>query len=240
MRKIGAFVLGFSGCLALAAFVTGPILAYTGKVAPLAGFGVYAAGSVLGVITSVASMIVYLRKGRGWGPALGLLGVPAALALVYTVVSTFGIPPINDISTDVTFPPAFFDADTPPRHDEQDIAFPTTNAKIIEEFYTDVRPLPLTRSMDDVMVQVTKLAQSEPGWTIVNTRVGPEEVLIQGTASSKVFHFVDDFVVRITRESHGGSVVDMRSKSRDGKSDLGVNAQRIENFLGQLQAAPPG
>ena len=55
----------------------------------------------------------------------------------------------------------------------------------------------------------------------------------QATDSSEVFKFVDDIIVRI-RDVDGSTHVDMRSKSRDGKSDFGVNAHRIRAFSAAL------
>jgi uncharacterized protein (DUF1499 family) len=49
-----------------------------------------------------------------------------------------------------------------------------------------------------------------------------------------VFNFRDDFVIRI-RPQRSGTRVDMRSRSREGKTDLGVNAARIRAFLGELR-----
>jgi len=49
-------------------------------------------------------------------------------------------------------------------------------------------------------------------------------------ATSDLCRFHDDFAVRV-RPDDGGAVVDMRSKSRDGKGDLGANAERIRSFL---------
>ena len=46
----------------------------------------------------------------------------------------------------------------------------------------------------------------------------------------------DDIVVRI-RADGAGSRIDIRSKSRDGDSDLGVNARRIREFIARLKAA---
>jgi uncharacterized protein (DUF1499 family) len=54
---------------------------------------------------------------------------------------------------------------------------------------------------------------------------------IEAVAVSRVFRFTDDIVIRIRPSSDGGSRVDIRSRSRDGKGDLGVNAQRIDNLL---------
>ena len=38
------------------------------------------------------------------------------------------------------------------------------------------------------------------------------------------------------RPDGGGSRIDIRSKSRDGESDLGVNAKRIREFISKLKA----
>ena len=46
----------------------------------------------------------------------------------------------------------------------------------------------------------------------------------------------DDLVVRV-RERGTGSVVDVRSVSRVGVSDLGINAKRIEEFLDRFNEA---
>ncbi len=235
MRNSGKALLGLGGCLALLGFIAGPLLAYTEQVAPLAGFGIYAVGLILGVIATVASMVVYMRKGRGWGPALGLFGIPGALALIYTVVDTFGTPAINDISTDRVFPPAFVHATTLPENAERDMAYPKVNTEIIERVYPEVRSLAMNQSVDDVLFRALEIAESQPGWEITARRIEADVTSVEGFATSGVFRFVDDFIIRITRAKNGGSVVDMRSKSRDGKSDLGVNAQRIQVFFNQLQ-----
>jgi uncharacterized protein (DUF1499 family) len=49
------------------------------------------------------------------------------------------------------------------------------------------------------------------------------------------YGFTDDVVVRIVADGVG-SKVDVRSKSRVGRSDLGQNAKRIRTFLQELQA----
>jgi uncharacterized protein (DUF1499 family) len=49
-----------------------------------------------------------------------------------------------------------------------------------------------------------------------------------------VFRFVDDVLVRVRPADGGGALVDVRSKSRDGRGDLGVNAARIRAFAEKL------
>jgi len=48
-----------------------------------------------------------------------------------------------------------------------------------------------------------------------------------------LFGFRDDDVVRLT-PSRDRTVVDVRSKSRVGRSDVGTNARRIRSYLERL------
>ena len=59
--------------------------------------------------------------------------------------------------------------------------------------------------------------------------------MIEASDTSGVFGFVDDTVIRISTNGDG-SIVDMRSVSRVGRSDFGINAKRIEGFLRLLAA----
>jgi len=60
--------------------------------------------------------------------------------------------------------------------------------------------------------------------------------VIEARATSKLFRFVDDVAIRV-RPKEGGSVVDIRSKSRVGQGDMGANADRIRAIAARL--APP-
>jgi len=61
----------------------------------------------------------------------------------------------------------------------------------------------------------------------------PEKGTIEATETTFWFGFKDDVVIRIRPEG-AGSRVDVRSKSRVGKSDLGANAARIRRFAAAL------
>ena len=63
----------------------------------------------------------------------------------------------------------------------------------------------------------------------------PAEGRLEATATTPWFGFKDDVVVRLT-PAGTGSRVDVRSKSRVGRSDLGANAKRIRAFLAELSA----
>ncbi len=72
------------------------------------------------------------------------------------------------------------------------------------------------------------MAAYQMGWEIiaVHEPVGK----IEATAQTFWFGFKDDIIVRIQPDSTG-SLVDVRSVSRVGVSDLGANARRIRKYL---------
>jgi hypothetical protein len=65
--------------------------------------------------------------------------------------------------------------------------------------------------------------------------VAPGDLRIEATDTTLLFGFKDDIVIRVAAAG-SGSRVDVRSLSRVGKSDFGVNANRIRKFLRQLAA----
>jgi uncharacterized protein (DUF1499 family) len=77
------------------------------------------------------------------------------------------------------------------------------------------------------------IARGVPGWKV--TLVDGNHLTFEGVDTTALFHFQDDFAVRV-RSDGTGSRVDMRSKSRDGRGDIGANARRIREFLGKLRA----
>ena len=59
--------------------------------------------------------------------------------------------------------------------------------------------------------------------------------IIEATDTSFWYGFVDDFIVRVETLTSGVTKIDVRSASRKGKSDFGVNAQRIKTFMALLK-----
>ena len=57
---------------------------------------------------------------------------------------------------------------------------------------------------------------------------------IEASDRTLVFRFVDDVVIRLRPARGGGTQLDVRSKSRDGRGDLGANAGRIRAFRDAL------
>jgi len=65
-------------------------------------------------------------------------------------------------------------------------------------------------------------------WHIVSQDI--HTGIIEAVASTPVFSFEDDIVIRI-QAMDAGSIIDIRSHSRVGRSDRGKNAERIRGFL---------
>lgn len=231
MKEFMTGLTGGMGVVSITFALLGPALAF-GRIVPAqAGFGLFSIGMLLGVVSSIAGLIVTVRSGFGPAAGLALLGVPPALFFIYSVVGLRAVPAINDISTDLVYPPQFEHARTLPENRDADLAFPESFKGVIRESYADVHSLALSATVDDAFARAMDLSREQPGWEVTSTRIDDRESVFEGYATTRVFGFVDDFVVRFTLAEGGGCVVDMRSRSREGKGDLGTNAARIRSFL---------
>jgi fatty-acyl-CoA synthase len=70
------------------------------------------------------------------------------------------------------------------------------------------------------------------GWTVVTASL--EDGTIEATETSFWFGFHDDIMIRIL-SGEDEVVIDVRSTSRVGLSDLGANAKRIRNLLDEIE-----
>jgi hypothetical protein len=234
MKSVFGTIAALIGAGALTLFVAGIAAGYGRIAPPIVAFGITALGMLTGVLALVLAAFLALRTGMNPRTAIALLGAIPAVVLAYSLVSARGAPPINDITTDRVYPPAFTHAQTLPANSGRDMAYPESFKATVEKAYPDLQSLGLAGKRDDVFAEALDLAKSREGWEVTSTAVTGKESVVEGTATSRVFGFVDDFVIRIT-DAGEGVVVDMRSKSRDGKGDLGANAARIRAFFGELQ-----
>lgn len=141
------------------------------------------------------------------------------------------VPPIHDITTDTKDPPPFVavlplraKAKNPAEYGGDSIA------ALQRAGYPSLGPLVMRAVPGDAFARA-RAAAGEMGWDLVAADSAGGR--IEATATTTWFGFKDDVVVRI-RPSGAGSVVDVRSVSRLGGSDVGTNAARIEAFLARL------
>lgn len=221
-----------AGLVAALAFVVGPPLAWARLVPPLAGFGLFALGGIVALLVGLASLVQAVR-GRGLTPGGGLaLGV--GIVLVALAVRGHGGPMINDFTTDVANPPAFRDAAKLRQNAGRDMGYPPAFAAQQQASCADLHPAQLRLPPDAALARALEVAGQMPGWSVrASDRAAGT---IEAIATSRLFGFQDDIVIRVTPEGDGTSRVDMRSKSRDGKGDLGVNANRIRTYIAALES----
>jgi uncharacterized protein (DUF1499 family) len=191
------------------------------------GFGMFAGALIAGLgavgVASVALAVPRLRRPRSILIVALLLGAASAAVPLDYVRRVKTLPYINDITTDTETPPQFSQPKPYERHfgELQGIGYP------------GLRPLELPMAPAQAFAR-TRDALQAMGLEIVATdeRAGR----IEAVATTRWFGFQDDVAVRIS-PAGAGSRIDVRSKSRVGRSDLGTNAKRIQELLDRLAVA---
>lgn len=89
-------------------------------------------------------------------------------------------------------------------------------------------------SLETVWGAVVRLVDAQEGWTVRDVR--PDAGLIEVEARTRLLRFTDDVTLRVRPGSGRRIAVDLTSRSRLGKADLGTNARRIRRFLAALDA----
>ena len=233
-------VASLASLAAILAVAAGPLLAYAGLVSPMGGFVVF----VLAVPTGLAGLVAAAwglvksgsnvdegAKARGWSALM--VSVVSLVLVLGPAVAARDYPPINDITTNTDDPPAFVHAGSLAANAGRDLSYPGPSfAETQRAAYPDLDSVLL--NMDPAKAQ-TLLRQALAG--LERTEITAETVgRIEAVSRSLVFGFADDVVVRIRPEGSGARV-DLRSKSRDGRGDLGANAERIRSILDSLGGA---
>ncbi len=165
----------------------------------------------------------------------------ASTAMIIALVPLLGLgsqafkgrslPVIHNISTDPIDPPMFNkvvalrgEGTNPLEYDAQKLA------TLQQQAYPNVATLNLAAPPSQVFTKVVDLVKAS-GWEMVSA--DQTGLIVEATDTTRLWQFKDDVVVRI-RSREQGSIVDMRSVSRIGQSDLGANAKRIEAFMKRL------
>ena len=93
--------------------------------------------------------------------------------------------------------------------------------------YPDIQPQRFSKPADQIFAAALATAR-EMGLEI--TAQSPEKGEIQAVATTRVFRFKDDVTITVGRDGQ----VNVHSRSRIGKGDLGTNARRIRDFQTSL------
>ncbi|KPP83248.1 MAG: protein of unknown function DUF1499 [Oceanicaulis sp. HLUCCA04] len=207
----------------------------------------------LGVLALIAliATAVFVKERRasigGWIAAVCAIVIGAGgLWYAASVSARAGeIPPIHDITTDTSNPPQFTaslitrrgeDANSVDYASKTDPRSGRPLPEVQAEAYPDIQPVTVDATPEAAYGAALGVAR-ELGWT-VSTESG-QELMFEATATTFWYGFRDDIVVRVTPLTGGGSVVDARSVSRVGVSDLGANAARLRAFSARLRGRFP-
>lgn len=218
------------GLLGVASMVIGPLLAWRRILPGLPGFGLYALGGLL-VLTVAATTLVASARRRPWGFGRALT-LPAAMVFLISMSGGFGAPRINDFTTDTGEPPRLVRAAALPANSGRDMNYPPQWAALQSACCADLRPARLALAPPAALAVARKAAERMPGWEVVAVDEGSGT--IEAVATTSLFGFQDDVAIRV-RPDGDGSRVDVRSKSRDGKGDLGANADRIRQYVAVVE-----
>ena len=183
----------------------------------------------IGLVGGIIAAIVVLRRKRTSDRRPVFVGTALSALIVVFLGAQFagarGVPPMHDVTTDMADPPSF-DVVVKLRGEGADIntlAYdpeklpPQQRAAYPKLVPLDVSATP-TAAFDTTVAVLRDL-----GLEVVNA--DRESMRIEAVATTFWFGFKDDVVVRI-RPTDTGARIDVRSVSRVGVGDSGVNAGR--------------
>ncbi len=191
------------------------------------------------VIISIAGLFYLFRKKNLVGKKRAIASLLIGLAILWPQISSFvgesiSYPPIHDITTDTVNPPQFvaLTDDRPGARNTLDYFgkgerqewYPSRQLEF--EPFSDIKPIMTSLSPDEAYAKAVSVGEAM-GWEIIGA--DPAARRFEGTATTPIFRFVDDTVVIVTATPNG-SRIDIRSVSRIGTGDIGVNAKRIREF----------
>lgn len=159
---------------------------------------------------------------------LFVFGVPYMSVKEFRKMST-----IADATTSFDDPPVFVDL-VAVRNETSSNPLEYRAGDAIErqkQYFPDLTTLELDKSPKEVIDQAAEIA-AELGLEIA--AVKPEEGRLEATETTFWFRFKDDVVVRAQTMENGMTQVDIRSASRVGYGDGGINAKRVQHFIKEL------
>ena len=195
----------------------------------------------LAAVAVAAFALLFSRRAMGAGGiVLSLCVLVAGAALVYVPWQwdqlRKTLPSIHDITTDTENPPALVAVLAARKAEDgsTEVYGGPEIAKQQKNAYPDVAPVTLAMPPAQAFERALATAKTMEGWTIVAS--DPQQGRIEASQSSRFFGFTDDIVIRVAADG-AGSRIDMRSVSRQGRGDFGVNAERVRTYMAAVKGA---
>ncbi|MEP5567825.1 MAG: DUF1499 domain-containing protein [Halioglobus sp.] len=224
-------LINWVGYLAICFFVTIPLAVLTVRAGAwqqgLLMYALSCLGSV--VILLVAVLISFLPRFAQWRADIrlrALFTVPGTLLLLSLLGGRGDYPAIHDITTDTLDPPAFTAAIKLRGNGSNTLALKPETIEAQLAAYPDLKTITTSDSIEDAFDKAVASAD-ELGWEIYRRDLN--DGFIEAVDTTAIMGFKDDVVIRL-RTNANGTLLDVRSVSRVGVSDLGANAARIREF----------
>ncbi|ASJ74907.1 DUF1499 domain-containing protein [Granulosicoccus antarcticus] len=230
--------------LALCALVAVAVMMFGARLGlwePIVGFG-YARTYLNPMGYAVAGLgllgLIYLlvkgEKAGAFKAAIAcLLGLGMlAPMLMAKVQPPSSFPPIHDVSTDTSNPPQFLVLDESRPGARNSLVYGGEEIAMQQQAaFPDIVPVLSDLTPEEAFAKSLAIGQ-DMEWEIVAQ--DHDGLRFEATARTPIYHFADDVVVIVTPEGES-SRIDIRSVSRIGKGDRGVNAARIRAFIGAVE-----
>jgi len=179
---------------------------------------------VINAIWLLRKPVPATRSALRWASLIAL--PPLVIIAIVLQGIAEGNPPIHNISTDTQEPPIFEQALVERGENSNPLEYSRELAATQSKAYPDLVPIISSLSPADAFERALAICK-ENGWHIYQQ--DSQRGLIEAADTTFWFGFKDDIAIRI-RASDSGSKLDMRSVSRVGVSDMGLNAKRIRAF----------
>jgi uncharacterized protein (DUF1499 family) len=194
-------------------------------------YAIACAGAALLLLTALVMLVLpALRSARGGILKRALLVVPGTLLLLGLLANRGDIPPIHDITTNTIDPPVFVAAVAARGTTSNPLDIKPDTIAQQKLAYPDLSPVIADLTAADAFAKSVATAKTL-GWDIIAE--DPQAGTVEAVDTTAIMGFKDDIVIRIRREGDS-SIIDLRSVSRVGVSDLGANAKRIRAFKAQF------
>ena len=234
--RLGSLVL-IAAILAILSVAIMMFGARFGLWQPIVGFGLVRqymnliAYSIFGL--GMVGVLYYLLAKNRNGSVKSFIAVVIGFTLLLPMILSkvnppVRMPPIHDISTDTLTPPSFIALDNSREGARNSLVYGGPEvAALQQQFYPDIAPIFSDISPINAFSEALRVADAM-GWEIVSEDAS--SLRFEASAKTFVYQFVDDVVVIVT-DLDDKSRIDIRSVSRIGRGDRGVNAQRVRDFI---------
>jgi len=194
-------------------------------------YAIACAGAALVLLIALIMLVLpALKSARGGILKRVMFVVPGTLLLISILANRGDIPPIHDITTDTINPPEFVAAVAARGSDSNPLDIKPDTIAQQKTAYPDMSPVIVDITSADAFTQSLAAAEAL-GWEVIaqDAQAGT----LEAVDTTAIMGFKDDIAIRISREGDS-SIINLRSVSRVGVSDLGANAKRIRAFKSQF------